>query len=153
MKNKRIRLLLLALFVVAPAAYLTSCKANTDNLVQELTSNLREENFDGLYEQSSDLLHLNVSREQFVRRMKIAVTKLKAIDERLNFQRYREMETGLPDTDDSISIRAVRKLEKGDKSARVLIYWDSKAKSNNLVVLPEPGTSKEYEVLTILYKE
>ena len=153
MKNKRIQLLLLALFVIASSAYLTSCKANTDKLVQELASTLREENFDELYEQSSDLLHLNVTKEQFVRRMKIAAAKLKAIDEKLNFQRYREMEAALPATDESILMRAIRKIEKGDKSVSVLIYWDHQAKFNNLVVLPEPGTSKEHEVLTILYKE
>lgn len=138
-----------ALLVIGVISHLVLSKPdkpNKEKLLKELTSRLMEGKFEELYEEASGFVHSNVSKEEFVRRVKIATTKLKAIDGNLNFQTDRDAEMALTDDDGSITIRAVQQLGEGDKFVTVLIYWNSKGEFFNLSVVPKSGTSKEYQV-------
>src|SRR5687768_16727321 len=84
-KARPIILLPVAL-VVAVVGHLIFSKPSKERLIKNLNSQLREEKFEQLYEEADDSVHLNVTKERFVKRLKMAVTKLKTIDQNLNFQ-------------------------------------------------------------------
>jgi hypothetical protein len=69
-KAKRIILVTAALLVVAIASHLIFSKPSKERLIKNLNSQLREEKFEQLYEEADDSVHLNVSKERFVKRMK-----------------------------------------------------------------------------------
>jgi hypothetical protein len=142
---------LLVMLSLAFTTQLVSCTANKDSLVRNLTSQLRDQRFAELYGQGSEDLHLNVSQEEFLRRMTIALTKMKAIDGDLNFQRDQQMERSLT-IGEPVLITVVLRLRKGDKSAMVLINWDKSEKFLDLSVMPAPGTSEGCAVYGVRYK-
>jgi hypothetical protein len=130
---------LILIFIVS----LIACNLQRQFLVSKLRSQLLAEKFSELYDQSADTVHLNASREEFVRRMKVAVTKLKSIDETLNFQRDIETEKMFSGFgDESITIRAYQKLEKDGKAVAVMLYWDGTGKFRDLSVIPSAKTSQ-----------
>lgn len=161
-KTRPIILLGVALFVVAVIGYLIFSKPSKERLIQNLNSQLRAEKFEQLYEEADDSVHVNVDKEKFVKRMKMALTKLKAIDENLAFQRdvatetliraARESPTGTIIYGDESLLTAFQKLEKDGKSAIVCFNWSSKGKFRDLWVLPTQGTSEEYRVLGVSAK-
>ena len=153
-----------ALLVVAVIGYLIFSKPSKERLIQNLNAQLRTEKFEQLYENADDSVHLNVDKEKFVKRMKMALTKLKAIDEKLAFQRDVATETLIRDAregpsgtiiygDESSFLTAYQKLEKNGKSAIVCFNWSTKGKFMDLWVLPTQGTSEEYRVLGVSAKQ
>lgn len=119
-------------------------------LMDKLTSQLRAEKFEELYEEAIDRLRFNVTKGKFIQRMKIAVAKMRAIDENLNFQRDFERETGFPEN--GLLIVSIQKLEKGERSASVLIHWDDEGNFFDLSVYPGPGTPEELSVYGVSYQ-
>ena len=146
-KARPIILLPVVLVVVATTGYLIFSKPTKETLVKNLTAQLREEKFEQLYEDADDSLRLNVTKERFVKRMRMAVTKLKAIDRDLNFQTDTVMEMALQG--DDLLIRSVQKLEKDRKSVSVLIHWDTEGNFHEMSISPYQGTSEEYGVLGV----
>jgi hypothetical protein len=149
-KARPIILLPVALLAVAVLGYLVFSKPSKERLIKNLNAQLRAEKFEQLYEEADDSVHLNVTKEKFVKRMKMTVTKLKSIDETLAFQRDLETEkwTGHGDRESSL-LAAFQKLEKDGKSVTVCFDWTSKGKFLDLWVLPTQGTSEEYRVLGV----
>jgi hypothetical protein len=129
---------------------LIACNVQKQVLVRNLRSQLLAEKFGELYDQSADSVHINASREEFVRRMKVAVTKLKSIDESLNFQRDIDTEK-MFSGNESIMIRTYQKLEKDGKGVVVMLYWDNLGKFCNLSVVPLTGTSEGCGVPGVSY--
>ena len=86
-KAKPVILVAIALLVAVTISYLVFSKPSKEKLIENLNSQLREEKFAQLYEEADDFVRLNVTKEKFVKRMKIAVSRLKAIDGNLAFQR------------------------------------------------------------------
>src|SRR5262249_25951390 len=125
-RARSILLLPVALLVIAIVGHLIFTKPSKERLIKNLNSQLKEEKFEQLYEEADDSVHLNVTKERFVKRMKMAVTKLKTIDPNLNFQTDTSLENGF--LGDDLLIRSVHELEKGDKSVSVLFHWDVNGK-------------------------
>jgi hypothetical protein len=149
----------IALLVLAVASYLIFSKPSKERLIKNLTAQLREEKFEQLYEEADDFVRLNVTKEKFVQRMKIAVAKLKAIDENLNFQRDMETEKsmkeimkGINEDAESSLITAYQKLEKDGKSVLVTFHWTTKGNFFDIDAIPTQGTSEEYRVHGVSYK-
>jgi hypothetical protein len=149
-KARPIILLPVALLVVALVGHLIFSKPSKERLIKNLNSQLREEKFEQLYEEADDSVRLNVTKERFVKRMKMTVTKLKTIDQDLNFQRDTSMENGF--LGDDLLIRSVQELEKGDKSVSMLVHWDVDGKFFDMSVLPNSGTSEEFRVIGVSAK-
>lgn len=146
----RARLIILppvALLVVAVVGNLIFSKPSKERLIQNFNSQLREEKFEQLYEEADDSIRLNVTKERFVKRMRMAVAKLKAIDENLDFQKDTAREMGFLSEDPLI--RCVQELENGDKSVSMLVHWDVDGKFFEMTVLPNPGTSEEFRVIGV----
>ncbi|HEX8709441.1 MAG TPA: hypothetical protein VF723_14445 [Pyrinomonadaceae bacterium] len=147
-------LITLLLLLVALVSYLILREPLKERLIKHLNSLLREGKFAQLYVEADDLVHLNVTKEQFVQRMKIAVAKLRAIDENLNLQRDRGTESLFLHDNERILITAVQTLEKDGKSVSVCVMWASDTrKFYNLFVMPTLGTSEEYRVLSVSRSE
>jgi hypothetical protein len=141
-KNRPVILITIALLMVAVISYLIFSKPSKERLIKNLNSQLREENFVQLYEQADEAVHSIVTKEQFVQRMKIAVSKLKAIDENLNFQRDR-VEESLFDGDERL-VTAVQKLGKDGKSVSVHFMWPTDTrKFFDLSIYSTQGASEE----------
>ncbi|HEX8709431.1 MAG TPA: hypothetical protein VF723_14395 [Pyrinomonadaceae bacterium] len=146
-------IILIALLVLTVASYLIFSKPSTERLIKNLTVLLREEKFEQLYQEAEDSVRLNVTKEKFVQRMKIVVAKLKAIDEDLNFQRDDEAERMMKASrDDSIQISAFQRLGKDNKAVLVSFYWTNEGNFRDMWVLPEAGTSEEYQVYGVSYQ-
>lgn len=157
---KRNRVLLIAAAVLANIFWLRvfdfSTTPRTDTLVENLNARLREESFDELYEQSSDHLHLNVRREQFVSRMKAVSARLKSVDGSLTFRRDPATEGFLDSsrlTDNSFMRLAVRQVGDKPHGFTLLMYWDGKGRFETLTVIPLAGDSADNRTSTILYYE
>ncbi|HVF44800.1 MAG TPA: hypothetical protein VM936_17380 [Pyrinomonadaceae bacterium] len=138
---------LIALIILAAVSFINFRRLSRDGIVGGILARVRGGQFERLYEEGSDSLHLNVSKEKFVRRMAVAVARMKAIDARLNFQTDESTERILFGVDpDARRIMAIEKLEGDGKSARVLLNWDSEGKFSELTVRPEGDTPLEYAV-------
>jgi hypothetical protein len=138
------------LLALAALSFFWHARPNKDRLVNTVTERLREGSFDRLYDESADLLHRNVTRERFVRRMREAVARMRAIDPGLNFKRDAPRERMLADFgDESILMTAAERLEGQGGSASVLIDWDGEGNFHDLSVLPGPETPQAYAVLGV----
>lgn len=155
LRNKPIILISIFLLTASLSTYLTPAKPSKERLMKNLNSQLKEEKFEQLYEEASDLLRLNVDKEKFITRMKIAAAKLKAIDGNLAFQRDIETEKrirAITEDDESVLLTVYQRLEKDNKSVLVSVSWTSKGKFLDLSVLPTQGTSEEYRVYGVAGK-
>ena len=123
---------------------------NKADLIATLTSRLREEKFEQVYDDAGENVHLNVTEQTFVERMKTAVGKMKAIDPDLNIQKDISEEMLLKS--DSLIIVSAHKLQKDGKSALVLFFWDTNGRFSDLSVSPDNETSDEYAVYGVSYE-
>jgi hypothetical protein len=156
--RKIIYLLAGAVVIVAFYGAFIIYKNNPDRLFAALKQQLEEQRFEEVYDESGDLMHLNVTKEQFVVRMTDVVSKLKEIDENLNFQRDKATEAIVNGTgsQDSPLIMVIQTLEKDNKSVAVMAIWRKQAQLTeffDLAVLPKNSASKEFAVTGISYKE
>lgn len=141
---------LIALIAFAAVSFLVHVprRVSRDELVAKMHSLLREENFERLYDEANENLRLNVTKERFVRRMKLTAAKLKAIDAGLNFKRDAALERSFP-TDESRTVLAMERLKGDGKSVLVYLNWDGDGKFYDLAVFPESDTSQEYAVIGV----
>jgi hypothetical protein len=136
--------------VLTFAYCLVTHKPNKAELIATLTSRLREAKFEQLYDDTGESVHLNVTKQTFVERMRTAVGKMKAIDPDLNLQKDISEEMLLKS--DEILIVSAHKLQKDGKSALVLFHWDKNGHFRDLGVIPDKGTSDEYAVYGVSYQ-
>jgi hypothetical protein len=149
-RGKRSLPLLFALLGLTAMSFLVYATPSKSTLLDRLTARLREGKFEQLYDESTDLLHRNVTRERFVHRMRDAVARMRAIDPGLNFKRDESMEEMLAHFgDESVLKMAAEKLEGEGKSASVLIHWDGEGNFSDISVLPGPETPQEYRVIGV----
>ena len=149
-RRKRSLPILLALITFAALSFLFHARPSKDEMIERVVSRLRGGRVVVLYEEGGAVLHSNVAKEKFVRRMEVAVARMKAIDERLNFKRDADAEQVLlRSDDDSQATSAAERLEEGGNFATVLLNWDSEGKFLDLSVLPYGNTPQEYAVLGV----
>jgi hypothetical protein len=141
---------LIVLLILVVLGCLIANSPSKDALTNQLNSRLREEKFAELYDEADDNVHLNVSKDKFVQRLKIAVRKLKAIDENLDFKRDLEAEKGFPG--DRPLILVIQNLGKGDKAVEVMFHWDDEGQFFDLTVFPHLGTSEEFRVYGVSHQ-
>lgn len=118
------------------------------SLLDKLTSCLREEKFEPLYDEMHPEYRRRVSREKFVGRMKEVAAKLKAVDPELKFQRDDSME-GRISQDEAVLLASFQKLQGAGKSVRVYISWHPNGILYDMSVTPEYGTPEEYTVVSV----
>jgi hypothetical protein len=142
--------ILIVLLVIGVSIWWVASVPRKQALADKLTSQLREEKFAELYDEADDMLRRNVTKDKFIQRMKVAVGKLKAIDENLDFKRDFEAEKGF--SDGPLLILVLQKLGTGNKSVLVMSHWNTNGEFFDLAVLPETGTSDEFSVPGVLYQ-
>ena len=157
--NKKVIYLILSAIVLATFYFgFMNYRNNIDRLLTRFNSQIKEGKFEQLYEESSDSFHLNVTKEEFVHRMKIAVGKLKNLDANLDFKTEKQIEWeyfGKDEYDDSTQFRRIQKLEKDNVSAVILVYWENEGvfpKFNNFAVIVGNEHSQKYGTQSIYHK-
>ena len=158
MSRKIVYLFLGAILIAALYLGFTSYRNDTGRMLTKFNSQLKEEKFEELYDESSETVHLNVTKEEFVRRMKVAVRKLKNIDQDLNFQtgEHIEREIFLAEEDNTYSFRSVQKLEKDNISAVISIYWQNSGifpKFSDFNVITQSEYSEKYGTPGVSYNK
>lgn len=150
LKDRRLHVLLVLLLVAG--VYLLFSKPNKDRLVEKLNSQIREEKFGEIYDEAWDNLPLNVTKEQFISRMKAAVSKMKAIDADLNFQRDREFEHDMFFAGEGAETLTVyQRLRKDGRGALISFVWTSKGEFMDIQLQPTLETPREYFVSGVGY--
>ena len=146
-KVKRTITLCAVLFIVAIICHSIFSRPNKELLIKDLNARLRDEKFEQLYEEADDSVRLNVTKERFVKRMKMTVAKLKALDANLVFERDRMTEKWMGrDGPVYYSIATIQKLKKDGKSVTVCFTWSEEGAFFDLSVHPSHGTSQEFAV-------
>ena len=146
--------ILLAMISLAVSSFFVSFPPSKSRLLNKLTSCLREEKFERLYDELRPDFRQRVSRANFVGRMKAVAAKLKAVDPELKFQKD-EWTERLYSQEESSVLTSAQRLTGGGKSVQVLIIWDSKGSFHDMSLTPEYDTPKEYGVfsVTLRYRE
>lgn len=105
-----------------------SYRNNVNTLFSKLSYQIKEEKFEDLYFESSESVKTALTEQQFVAKMKEAVSKMKIVDENLNFQRDEGWEKTTPaDFPKEQGFRfTVQKLENENISGFVTVYWDDR---------------------------
>lgn len=117
------------------SALMTGCfyySIENPKLVERLNSQIRDEKFEGIYNESSDAAkRYKYSKKQFIERLKLVREKMKEVDESLVFQRI-ENRCGDESVyrDDNF---ACRFIEANGRRINIDIWLD--AKSGNLRLL------------------
>ena len=103
-----------------------SYRNNVDNLFSKLSYQIKEEKFEDLYFESSESIKTTLTKQQFVEKMKEAVSKMRKVDENLNFQRDEgwEKTTSADFLKEQGFLFTVQKLENKNISGFVTVYWD-----------------------------
>ena len=116
--SKKILCLFLLLSLFGCSVYY---KHANDKAVENLNEQIKNEKFAEIYDRSSNNLKANVTKSEFIEKMKLAVSKMKELDENLNWQKD---ESVLFDKsvfhDRNFSYRAIK---NGDKKIGLSIDW------------------------------
>jgi hypothetical protein len=143
-------LVLIALAVVSflvPSPFkIDSGRPSKEELMSELNARLREGSFERLYDEADDLVHRNVTKETFVRRMRAAAAKLRDVDGGLNFRRNENIESALTPMGINGLTTVAQTLGEGGKAVIIVTRWDDAGRFVNLSVLPQIQTPPEYGV-------
>ena len=138
---------LIALISLSALSFVVYLRPSRDRIIDGILLRVRAGQFERLYEDGSDSLHRSVSKEKFIRRMEVAVARMKAIDGRLDFRTDALTERMLFGVDpDARKVMAIQKLEADGKYAEVLLFWDSKGKFTDLTVRLAGDTPGKYAV-------
>jgi hypothetical protein len=157
---------ILALGFVAFLGYV-SRESDPDRLFAALIKQMQKGNYEDIYENSSDLLQLNVNKAEFTQRMSEALRKIKQVDGELNFRRDKEEETSIftiqrnsdkaigrssPNTQNFV----IERLGNGGNEIMVMVFWDEKGlfpKFGDLTILPINNERQDLRVKGIVYKK
>lgn len=154
MNRKIIYLILGVIFSMSVYGIFTSYRNNVDVLFSKLSEQLKNEKFEDLYSDSSDYVKTSLTKQQFVEKMKEAVSKMRQIDGNLDFQRDKGWEQTTPRhfPEEQGFKFTIQKLTNNETSAFVTIYWNDKGffpKFENITISPsdDPNNnwSDEYE--------
>ena len=108
-------------------------QSNENRLISEFRNRLISEDFKVMYADSSDFMKLNVSEDEFARRMIIVTEALREYDPNFDFRRNTELENSIkqvrkssdPDNQDDDSNHSFVLLETGmpEKRALIQVSW------------------------------
>lgn len=126
---------------------------NPDRLLARLIQQMKEERFEELYDESDGLVKKNVGKNEFVRRMRDAVGKLKEIDPHLNFQKNPFLDSLIKPHYLGMST-AVAKLENENYSVVLIASWQTNSLSTGFKdIVIQPGkNSSQFASYGITYK-
>lgn len=131
-------------------------QADEQRLLAIFNLQLKEEKYEEIYDNSANAAKRGATKEEFVKRMKDAVKKLKDIDSDLNIQ-YDSEWTHLIASDNQENgdfIQSFQSLDKDGKSVEIGVSWSVeqlRPKLYDFYVLPKNEDSKSYEVVTVTH--
>jgi hypothetical protein len=96
-------------------------KEANERAVESLNKQLKAEEFELIYNQSSNLAKSSVSKNEFIERMKAAVALMKESDENLNWKKSENEDEFYRDY--SVEDTSIRTLDNQSENSTVWIYW------------------------------
>ena len=142
-------------------------ESDPDKLFANLIEQMNEGKYEDIYENSSELLRLNVDKAEFSERMNNVYRKLKQTDGKLNFRRDKEEETSIfkiqRNSDEAVSRSSpntqnfiIERLGNGDDEITVMIFWDKNGlvpKFSDIAIFPNNDQRQDLRVVGLLYKK
>ncbi len=106
--------------------------------VERLNGQFKRENYDEMYQQSSDILKRSISKEEFISKVKDIRQKMTDIDENLNWQESNKLHFDeAVFRDDNFSYRV---MSKNEKELHIEINWNEPFRLCSLYVFPNEGS-------------
>ena len=105
--------------------FITNCQHSPNFLAENFRVQIKNERFEQIYDESSDFVHLNSTKDEFVKKLAKAVAKMKEADPELNWRDNFDIgdSSGIENT--RIFIR--KELgQKPDQVAVLIDYWIDK---------------------------
>ncbi len=121
--NQRIILVCAILILIL----FSDCSQNRDvssnKIVEKLESQIKSENYEQIYSESSRVVRSHISKEEFFEKMNTAVGRMKNIDESMCFEK--DESRNLQNGDVYRDLHFVyRKIEKSGKKLNVFVTFD-----------------------------
>ena len=120
-KNFLFFLMILDLCFVIDCSNGWSTRDFNDKAVEKLRQQLMDEKFDQIYDESSDISRAQLSREEFLDRIKVATHELKDVDPGLNWRRVDASPEPAVYRDDNWSSL---NLERDGQKVNIQLDWD-----------------------------
>lgn len=120
-------ILISAFSICLTVGCLTMTSSNNTEIPQSQMQNFYEQikagQYEEIYQKSSQRLHDGISKEIFVNRMKIAVGKMKEVDETLNFQKVNISDKSSEQLENDLRKFNSAKVEMNGKKVRFVSIW------------------------------
>lgn len=126
---KRILGLLFACAFVLLVFYgFVSYRNNDDRLFARVSEQIRNDDFEELYSESSDSVKTSFTEEEFIKKMRVVKQKLEIIDKNLQFERDLDWEqrTFAGEANDYGYRYTVQRISNDETSAFVMVFWDDR---------------------------
>ena len=140
------------LFTFVTAFFSMNCSLLNDDEVpvsqhNKLLTQIKSERFENIYEESAEILKSGITKKLFVERLEKAVTKMKQVDENLEFEQSELNDVLSKAINSKFWTHSSQKIEKNDEKIEFLIQWDKENTSFKLASLStiEPTESGKYK--------
>ena len=110
------------------------------SLAEGLKTDLKRRDFGKIYDESSDFLRDNVSREDFIRRTGLLMDAVQKIDPEINWHEDNSLGASfrVRNYEENSMISVYRRIGSDQQGIHILMYWnlkDGKAKLNDLTAI------------------
>jgi len=124
-------------------------EAGINLLAEGLRLQLTNREFGRIYDNATEFVHLNVSREEFIQRSRRLVEELQKFDEKVEWNQDDSLGDSfrIDHNPRSTGLAAFRKIGEGDKRITILMYWsdrDGQMKFDGLSAL-----SSSFQISTV----
>jgi hypothetical protein len=141
--------------ILAIALFSSSCSflwaLSVEAQAEKLRLQLKNKQFDEIYDESTDSIHRNVSREEFIEQASKIVEEMERVDENINWQ----PNNGLGKTYDvrtyagGAFLSAYKELGKGKQEIIILMSWENengKIKLSHLTALTSSDAERPFSI-------
>ena len=131
-----------ASFIFVAVTFFAGCnnyKEANKQAVERLNNQFKQEKYDEMYQQSSDILKSSISKKEFTERVKEVREKMKDVDENFIWQEDKNIhfDEGVF-RDDNFSYRT---MSKNGKELQIQINWNKPFQLCSLYVFQNPNES------------
>lgn len=127
---------------------------SVESSASKLKLQLKNKEFGTIYDEASDFVHRNVSREEFIKRTSKIVEELERVDENINWQPDNSLgKTFSVDTyTESTYLTAYKRLENEKQEVLIFMSWeikDGKQKFSDLHAFTSQASERPFNIWTV----
>jgi len=129
-------------------------EVSVESLASKLKLQLKNKEFGKIYDEASDFVHRNVSREDFIKRTSKIVEELERVDENINWQPDDSLgKTFSADSyTESTYLTAYKRLENDKQEIVIFMSWEirnGKQKISDLSAFTSSKSERPFHILTV----